>query len=135
MSMKKYCQKYGKDENKVFEMVLGEGGGILPCPSSFTGYAAEIEDDAVICVNDKLNAKRELAYASFSKAEFGIGGGNLWLQCVVEGRPFVFCSTRKGWKSPAGKLLLEKIAAVTEIKDKKLYEGYTGKLFLIYLFK
>ncbi|MBP3321280.1 MAG: hypothetical protein J6M12_02905 [Clostridia bacterium] len=135
MSMKKYCTKYGKDENRVFEMILSEGGGILACPSSFTGYAMEIGEESFTCVNDQLNVCREFAFSDVTKAEFDIEGGNLFLRFVVEGRPLVFCSPRKSWKEPAAKLLLERISEKTEIGNQKLYDGYTGKLFWLYLFK
>lgn len=135
MSMKKYCTKYGKDENRVFEMILSEGGGILACPSSFTGYAMEIGEESFTCVNDQLNVCREFAFSDVTKAEFDIEGGNLFLRFVVEGRPLVFCSPRKSWKEPAAKLLLEKISEKTVIGNQKLYDGYTGKLFWLYLFK
>lgn len=137
MSHKSFCEAHNLDPNKVYELVLGEGGNILPCPSGFTGYMAEITDDALICMNDKLleAGSKTIPFSSFTQAEFGIGSGNLWLQCVVDGSPFVFCSPRKSWKSPAAKLLLEKIAAHTEILDQKEYDHYTGKLFFIYMFK
>ena len=117
-------------------MVLGEGGGILPTVSAFTGYMAEIKDDCLVCTNDKLGvSQKEIPFSSFQKAEFGIGSGNLWLQCTVDGKPFVFCTSRKSWKSPAAKLLLEKIGEKTEILDMKEYDRFTGKLFFIYMFK
>ena len=28
-SLKKYCEKNGLDENKTFNMIVGQGGGIL----------------------------------------------------------------------------------------------------------
>lgn len=135
MSMKAYCIKYGVDENTVFEMVLLEGGGILPCPAPFTTYAGEIREKGLCCINDKLGIVREFSFSDFKRAEFEISGGNLWLNCVVEGRPLVFCSPRKSWKEPAAKLLLERISEKTEIGNQKLYDGYTGKLFWLYLFK
>ena len=135
MSLEKFCQENGLDINRVFNLVLGEGGGILPCPSSFTGYIAEIKEDSLICIHDKLNVRTEIPFADFQRAEFGIGSGNLWLQCVVNGKDFVFCSPRKSWKSPSGKLLLEKIGAHTEILSMKEYEHFTGKLFFLYMLK
>ena len=54
---------------------------------------------------------------------------------MVGGESFVFSSPRKGWKSEAGKLLLERIGEHTEIIDMKEYDHYTGKLFFIYMWK
>ncbi len=136
MSVKKYCAENGLDENKVFVLVLGEGGNILPCPIGFTAYMTEIKGDRLVCNNDKLGVKnKEIPFSSFQRAEFGIGSGNLWLQCVIDGERFDFCTPRKGWKSPAAKLLLEKISEKTEILDKKAYDQYTGKLFFIHMFR
>lgn len=135
MSLEKFCQENNLDVSRVFNLVLGEGGGILPCPSGFTGYLAEIREDCLVCIHDKLGVKKEIPFASFERAEFGIGSGNLWLQCVVDGKDFVFCSPRKSWKSPVGKLLLEKIGAHTEILSMKEYEQFTGKLFFLYMLK
>ena len=136
MTMKKYCEENNLDPNKVFDMVLGESGSILPKARGFTGYIVEIKDNCLSCTNDKFNVfNKEIPFTSFQRAEFGIGSGQLWLQCVVDGESFVFCSTRKSWKSPAAKLLLEKIGEKTEILSMKEYEQFTGKLFFIYMFK
>ena len=118
------------------QIILGNGGNILPCPSAFTGYQAEITDDALVVTNEKLGVNAaSIPFGCFQSAEFGIGSGNLWLQCTVNGSPFVFCAPRKVWKSEAGKLLIEKINANTPIQDMKEYDHYTGKLFFLYMFK
>ena len=134
-SLKKYCEKNGLDENKTFNMIVGQGGGILPQKVGMQGYIAEITDTSIICTNDKLKVKKEIPFTSFTSAEFGIGSAQLWLQCIVDGAPFVFCSPRRDWKDTAGKLLLEKIGEQTEIKGWKEYNGYTGKLFFLYMWK
>ena len=136
MTLKQYCEQNNLDQNKVFNMVLAKGGDILPTVNSFTGYIAEIRDECFVCTNDKLNVfNKEIPFSSFQSAEFGIGSGQLWLQCIVDGNEFIFCSPRKSWKSPAAKLLLEKIGEKTEILSMKEYDKYTGKLFFIYMFK
>ena len=135
MSLKEYSEANGIPVEKLFNMVVGEGGNILPTKGGFTGYIAEIRESSIVCVNDKLNVNKEIPILSFQGAEFGIGNGLLWLQCRVDGSPFVFCMTRKEWKSEAGRLLLEKIGTYTEILGMKDYKGYTGKLFFLYLFK
>ncbi len=134
-TLKNYCDENNLDINKVFEMVVGHGGGILPQKGGYTGYFAEITDTSIICTNDKLGVKKEIPFSSFNSAEFGIGSGLLWLQCVVDGTSFVFSSTRKNWKNPAAKLLMEKISEKTEILGMKEYDHYTGKLFFIYALK
>lgn len=135
LTLKKYCEKNGLDINKMFDMVLGEGGGILPQTTGMQGYIVEITDTSIICTNDKLGVKKEIPFTSFSRAEFGIGSAQLWLQCIVDGRPFVFCTTRSNWKAPSAKLLLDKIGEQTEILGMKEYNGYTGKLFFLYIWK
>ena len=134
-TFKKYCEENGLDINRVFDMVVGEGGGILPQKTGMAGYIAEITDTSVVCTNDKLGVKKEIPFNLFTRAEFGIGNAQLWLQCVVDGKPFVFCSLRRNWKSPAGKLLLQKIGEQTEILGMKEYNGYTGKKFILYMWK
>ena len=133
-TLKKYCEKNGLDINKMFDMVLAEGGNLLPKKTGIQGYIVEITDASMICSNEKLGVKKEIPFSSFTSAEFGIGSGQLWLQCVVDNNPFVFCTTRGNWKAPSGKLLLEKISQHTEILDMKEYDRYTGKLFLWYAF-
>ena len=136
MTVKEYCEQNGVEQDKVFNMVLAQGGGILPTVTSFTGYHAQIKDDCLVCTNEKLKVfYKEIPFSAFQRAEFGIGSGNLWLQCIVDGKPFVFCATRKSWKAPSAKLLLEKIGEKTEILSKKEYDQFTGKLFFIYMFK
>ena len=134
-SKKQFCEANGLDIEKVFDMVVGYGGGILPQPVGYTGYFAEITDESIVCTNDKLKVKKEIPFSSISSAEFSIKNGNLWLQCVIDGASFVFCSPRKSWKSEAGKLLLSKISEKTEIKDMKEYERFTGKWFFIFMWK
>ena len=133
-TLKKYCEENHLDPNKVFDMVVGQGGGILP-QRGYTGYFAEITDTSVICTNDKLGVKKEIPFSSFKSAEFGIGSGLLWLQCVIDDSFFAFTTPRKGWKSPSAKLLMEKISEHTEILDMKEYNHYTGKLFFLYALK
>ena len=135
MSLKAYSEANGIPVEQLFNMVVGDGGSLLPTGGGFTGYIAEIHESSVVCVNDKLNVKQVIPFASFQSAEFGIGSGQLWLQCTVDGSPLVFCSPRRDWKSAAGHLLLERIGAHTEILGRKEYNGYTGKLFFLYLFK
>ena len=136
LTVKRYCEENKIDEDRVFNMVLGESGSILPKARGYTGYIAEIKDDCIDCTNDKFGVfHKEIPFSSFERAEFGIGSGNLWLQCVVDGESFVFCSPRKSWKSPAAKLLIQKIGEKTPILSMKEYDQFTGKLFFIYMFK
>lgn len=135
MSLKKICEEKGIDINKAFDLVLGEGGGILPTKTAFTSYFTEITDTSIICENTRLKAKAEIPFSSFKSAEFGIGSGHLWLQCVVDGAPFIFTTLRGNWKKPSAKLLLEKIGQYAGIEGMKEYKGYTGWKFLFYLFK
>ena len=136
MTVKKYSEENNLDPNKVFDMVLGESGSILPKARGFTGYIGEIKDNCLSCSNDKFNVfNKEIPFTSFQRAEFGIGSGQLWLQCVVDGESFVFCTTRKGWKSPAAKLILEKIGEHTEILGMDDYNKIMGKFFWYYMIK
>ena len=136
MTVKKYCEENNLDPNKVFDMVFGECGRILPKARGFTGYIVEIKDDCLDFNNDKLGVfHKEVPFSSFQSAEFGIGSGQLWLQCIVDGEPFIFCSTRRNWKSPAAKLILEKIGEHTEILGMDDYNKIMGKFFLYYMIR
>lgn len=132
-TMKTYAKEHNIDINHMFDLVLGEGGGILPTKTSFTGYFAEITPDALICVNEKMGIRTKIPFTDFESAEFGIGSGNLWLQCQVNGAPFVFCTTRGNWKKPSARLLMEKINAVTPIEDMKAYRRVTGAFGIFFL--
>ena len=135
LTLKGYCEKNNIDINKCIDLCIGDGGTILPKFAGYTGYIVELHDTYMTFVNDKLEVKKDIPFSSFQRAEFGIGSGNLWLQCIVDGSELVFCTTRGKWKSPAAKLMLEKIEEHTEILGWKEYKGFTGKLFLLYLFK
>lgn len=136
LTVKKYCAENNVDPSRVLDMVLGLSDGILPKARGFTGYIAEIKDDCLEFTNDKFGVfHKQIPFSDFSEAVFGIGSGQLWLQCVVADNPFVFCLRRKHWKSETAKLLLSKIGEHTEILGQKEYDHYTGKLFLFYAIK
>ena len=94
-----------------------------------------LTDTSIVFQNDVLKVKKEVPYECFKAAEFGCGSGQLWLQCVVDGAPFIFTTLRKNWKKPSAKLLLEKIGQYAKIEGMKEYEGYTGWKIIFYLFK
>ncbi len=118
-----------------FILVLGESNSILP-GDHWTQYDVEVLDDKMICTKKKdASVKVEISYSSFKRAEFGIGSGNLWLQCELDAGNLVFCSPRKCWKSEVGKKLIDYINAVCPIVDMKEYQKYTGKFGFFYMFK
>ena len=133
-AFEKYCEKKGLDKDNVFEMVVGHGGNILPA-RGYTGYFTQITDTSTICENEKLQVKKEIPFSCFKAVEFGIGSGLLWLQCSIDGEFFAFTATRKNWKKPSAKLLMDKISEQTEILGMKDYKHYMGKLFFIYMLK
>lgn len=136
MTVKKFCEERNLYPDKVFNMVLGESGSILPKALGYTGYIVEVKDNCLSCTNDKFGVfNKEIPFSAFQAAEFGIGSGQLWLQCIVNGESFVFCSTRKGWKSPAAKLIIDKIGEHTEVLGMKEYNKIMGKFFLFHLIK
>lgn len=116
-----------------FTLVLGESD-ILP-GKTFTQYNVLFNEDRMICTNSKNGEEYIIEFKDFTRAEFGIGSGNLWLQCALNDKVLTFCSPRKIWKSNEGKKLIEIINNVTPIIDMKEYNHYTGKLFFIYMFK
>lgn len=127
-------ERYGVPKEDIFEFLLGQKNSILP-GGLWHAYGAVLTESEMICHTATEENDFHIPYSSFEKAEFGIGNGNLWLQCQINGSFLAFCSPRKKWKSDAGKKLIEKISAVTPIQDMKEYERYTGKLFFLYMFK
>lgn len=118
-----------------FILVLGDNNPILP-GKMWTTYEVDVHDDRMICTAKKdPNVVVEILFSSFKEAEFGIGSGNLWLQCKLEKGNLTFCSPRKSWKSEAGKKLISGIEEVCSVNDMKAYKQYTGKLAFLYMFK
>ena len=134
-TLKTFCEQNNIDPERALNFVIGQGGAILPQKIGMQGYFGALTDTSIIFQNDVLKVKKEVPYSLFTSAEFGCGSGQLWLQCVVDDSPFVFCMRRKDWKSSQAKLLLSKIGEHTEIQGMKEYNGYTGKMFLLYFFK
>ena len=127
-------ERYHLPKEEIFEMVLGNGGGVLP-GKLWHAYGVVVADNEMICYTVTEDQEFHIPYQSFQKAEFGIGNGNLWLQCVIDGKELVFCSPRKQWKSSVGKRLIEKISAVIPVESMKEYNAFTGKLFFLHMFK
>ncbi len=118
-----------------FVMVLGNRNEVLN-GTMWTEYRVDVNENEMVCsLKSNPSCWKAIPYSCFTYAEFGIGNGNLWLQCKVEGKWLVFCSPRKCWKSEQAKLLIDKINAVTPIKDMKEYKQYTGPLFFLAMFK
>lgn len=118
-----------------FIIVLGEENPILP-GRIWTEYNVEVLEEKMICIAKKNPTTRvEIFYSSFKNAEFGIGNGNLWLQCELEEGKLNFCSPRKNWKSEEAKKLIELIDAICPIKDMKAYKKYTGGFWFLSMFK
>ena len=136
LTIKAFCEKYQSDPSRVLEFVFGVSGDHLPKARGYTGYFVEVKEDCLEFTNEKFGIlRKQIPFSYFQSAEFGMGSGQLWLQCTLAGEPFIFCLRRKVWKSELGKLLLEKIGQNTEILGKKDYDRYTGKLFLYYAIK
>lgn len=118
-----------------FILVLGKESSVLS-GKIWTQYDVEIAENEMICTMKKdATNKVIISFSDFKEAEFGIGSGNLWLQCKIGDGSLNFCSPRKIWKSEQGKLLIERISSVIEIKDMKAYKSYTGPFFIFKIFK
>ena len=118
-----------------FILILGENSPYLP-GKKWTEYGVEVSDGKLICTPKKEAAQSyEISISEFKAAEFGIGSGNLWLQCKLSRGYLVFCSPRKSWKSEEGAKLIEAINNACPIKDMKAYKQYTGPFFFIHMFK
>ena len=118
-----------------FVLILGEANSYLP-GSKWTEYEVEVTEEKMVCAPKKDSEKSyEINFSEFKQAEFGIGSGNLWLQCNLQKGNLVFCSPRKSWKSEQATKLIDAINKVCPIKDMKAYKQYTGAFFFIHMFK
>lgn len=128
-----FLSKHNLSEENVFELILGESNNVLP-GKTWQSYFVVPGEESMLCYNaSDDNSVIELPYSSFEKAEFGIGSGNLWLQCFVSGEFLPFCSTKKNWTSAAAKKILEKLGSLISEEDKKLFSKATGKFSFFYL--
>lgn len=135
MNFKEYIAQNNISPDRALSPVVGHGGAILPQATGFTGYFAELTDTGIIFTNDKLNvAKKEVLFSSFTRAEFGLGSAQLWLQCTVDGSDFVFCLTRSQYKSAAGQYLLDKLDAQLgeSLRDDPEYKKHMGAFFWLW---
>lgn len=132
MKFKDFIEKNNISTDRALEFVVGHGGDILPQKVGFQGYFGELTDTGILftCEKMKVDAK-EVPFSSFTRAEFGIGSGHLWLQCTVDGSDFVFCVLRSAYKSAAGQYLLDKLEAQlgVSLRDDREYKRYMGPLF------
>lgn len=118
-----------------FILILGHENNYLP-GNLWTEYEVEVLEDKMICTNKKdTSLVVTINYTEFKEAEFGIGNGNLWLQCKLENGDLSFCSPRKSWKSDSANKLIKSINNTCTIKDMKAYNQYTGPFFFIHMFK
>ena len=118
-----------------FVLISGGANSYLP-GDKWAEYEVEVSTDKMLCT-PKKNATQsyEISYSEFKEAEFGIGSGNLWLQCKLQRGVLVFCSPRKSWKSEEAAKLIDAINKVCPIKDMKAYKQYIGPFFFIHMFK
>lgn len=54
---------------------------------------------------------------------------------IAEMNKYFVSHRNEAEKAAAARLLIQKIGEHTDIKDMKEYDGYTGKKFLLYMFK
>ncbi len=131
-----YIEKNSISPDRALRVVVGFGGEHLPQKIGMQGYFAELTDTGFLFTNDVLGVdKKEIPFSAFSHAEFGLGSGQLWLQCVVNGSNFVFCLPRRVYKSAAGQFMLDKLDEQLDgepLREDRDYKRYMGKLFWLY---
>ena len=127
-----FCTERNLSQDQVFELVLGCDNPILP-GSKFHSYFVVVGEESMLCCKAKgEKVEIEIPYAWFDSAVFGIGSGNLWLQCYIKGDFLPFCTTKKFWKSPAAQKLIEKLTTVIPEGGMRDYKRFTGKLSLLF---
>lgn len=135
MKFKKYLEQNNISPDRALNVIIGLGGEILPQKVGMQGYFGELTDTGILFSNDVLNVeKKEVLFSSFTRAEFGLGSGQLWLQCTVNGSDFVFCLPRSNYKSAAGQYLLDKLDAQLgeSLRDDPDYKKYMGAFFWLW---
>ena len=134
MKFKEYIEQNNISPDKALNFIVGLGGDILPQKVGMQGYFGELTDAGIRFTNDKLNVKKEVLFSSFTRAEFGLGSGQLWLQCTVSGSDFVFCLPRSKYKSAAGQYLLDKLDAQlgVSLREDSDYKKYMGAFFWLW---
>ena len=116
-----------------FKLVLGNSD--ILSGKTWDQFNVSINDEEMICKNVKTQEETSIKFSDFESAEFGIGSGNLWLQCVIGGKKLNFTAPRREWKSIVGKELIQRINVIIFVKGMNDYKHYTGPLFFIYMFK
>lgn len=128
------CAKYDVKQEDLLEVILGGQNSLLP-GGLWTAYWAEIREGSVRFVNDVLGTDITVPYTAFRNAEFRIGNGNLWMQCMVYDDELVFCSPRRSWRSSAAQRFIAALENHLTVFGKKDYDRMMGKLFWLYMFK
>lgn len=135
MKFKDFIEQNNISPDRALRIIVGQGGEILPQKIGMQGYFGEVTDTGILFSNDKLNVeKKEVPFSSFTRAEFGLGSAQLWLQCTVDGSDFVFCLPRSVYKSAAGQYLLDQLDAQLgeSLREDPEYKKHMGPLFWLY---
>lgn len=135
MKFEEYIEQNNINPDRALNFIVGHGGDILPQKVGMQGYFGELTDTGILFSNDKLNVeKKEVLFSSFTRAEFGLGSAQLWLQCTVDGSDFVFCLPRSGYKSAAGQYLLDKLDAQlgVSLREDPDYKKHMGAFFWLF---
>ncbi len=136
LNYKTFLEQNHISAERGLKTIVGFGGEHLPQKIGMQGYFAEITDTGLLFTNDVLEIdKKEIPFSAFSKAEFGLKSGQLWLQCTVYGTDFVFCLPRSFYKGASGQLLLDKLdnqLGGISLREDKDYKRYTGKLWIVW---
>lgn len=136
MKFKEFVAKNNLNPDRALPLVVGAGGTVLPQKGNYmTDYFAELTDTSIIFTSDKMNVdKKEVPFSSFTRADFGLGSAQLWLQCTVDGSDFVFCMFRSRYKSAAGQFLIDKLEERLgeSLRDDPEYKKFMGPFFWLW---
>lgn len=135
MKFAEYIKQNNISPDRALNFIIGNGGEILPQKVGMQGYFGELTETGILFSNDVLHVdKKEVLFSSFTRAEFGLGSGQLWLQCTVDCSDFVFCLSRSKYKSAAGQYLLDKLEAQLgeSLRDDADYKKYMGPFFWLW---
>lgn len=135
MHFKEFVSRNNINPDRALNFIIGDGGAILPNVRGMVSFFGELTETGFLLSNERFGFdKKEVLFSSFTRAEFGLGSAQLWLQCTVDGSDFVFCLYRSQYKSAAGQYLLDKLDEQLgeSLRDDPDYKKHMGPFFWLW---
>ena len=113
-----------REDQDVFIAARGEDNDVLP-GEIFDTYRCRVALESMTFTSAK-GESFVLAFPLLSEAGFSayVLQGNLWFRCRADGKRFSFSVAPKDWRSPSGKMLLERVGHYVKIDNLGALETY-----------